>query len=80
MIDDKYLQSIGLDDKQVSLLKDALHRESRYREILLQEGMDPKAAEVIARGTRLEDVDLDNEDLLRIKIRQQWNLQRKRNV
>lgn len=80
MIDDKYLRSIGLDDKQVSLLKDALRRESRYRVILLQEGMEPKAAEVITRGTKLEDIDLDNEDLLRIKIRQQWNLQRKRNV
>lgn len=72
MIDKKFLQHIGLNEDQVTLLTDALRRESRYREILLQEGVFNKAIEKVVRKTKLEEVDLSNEDLLREKIRAEW--------
>lgn len=73
MISNKYLQGIGLNDGQICLLRDALRRESRYREILLQEGVDYRAVEAVVRGTDLEEIDLSNEELLRIKVRAEWN-------
>lgn len=73
MIDNEFLQGIGLNDDQVALLKDGLNRESRYRQILCQEGVRPHIAETIIRNTRLEEVDLTNEALLREKVRIEWS-------
>lgn len=72
MIDRKFLQQIGLSEDQVTLLADALRKESRYREILLQEGVSPSCVEKVVRVTKLEEVDLSNEDLLREKVRAEW--------
>ena len=73
MIDRKFLQQIGLSEDQVTLLADALRKESRYREILLQEGVSPSCVEKVVRVTKLEEVDLSNEDLLREKVRAEWS-------
>lgn len=73
MIDKKFLQYIGLDENQITLLTDALRKESRYREILLQEGVYYKAVEKVVRATKLEEIDLSNEDLLREKVRAEWS-------
>lgn len=73
MISNKYLHGIGLDDGQICLLRDALGKESRYREILLQEGVDYRAVEKVVRMTDIDEIDLQNEDLLRIKVRAEWN-------
>lgn len=73
MIDKKFLQHIGLSEDQIILLTDALRRESRYREILLQEGVYYKVVEKVVRATKLEDIDLSNEDLLREKVRAEWS-------
>ena len=73
MIDKKFLQHIGLDENQITLLTDALRKESRYREILLQEGVSPSCVEAVVRVTKLEEVDLSNEDLLREKVRAEWS-------
>lgn len=72
MVNEKYLRHIGLTEEQVRLLADALRRESRYREILLQEGVHYKVVEKVVRMTDMNEVDLDDEDLLRIKIRAEW--------
>ena len=72
MIDNKFLQRIGLDENQITLLTDALRRESRYREILLQEGVHCSCVEKVVRMTKLEEVDFSNEDLLREKVRAEW--------
>lgn len=72
MVDRKFLQQIGLTEDQVTLLSDALRKESRYREILLQEGVSPSCVEKVVRVTKLEEVDLSNEDLLREKVRAEW--------
>ena len=73
MIDKKFLQHIGLTEDQVTLLSEALYKESRYREILLQEGVYYKAVEKVVRATKLEEIDLSNEDLLREKVRAEWS-------
>ena len=73
MIDNEFIQTLGLTEDQVTLLKDGLNRESRYRQILLQEGVNPKVSESIIRNTKLEEVDLTNEALLREKVRIEWH-------
>ena len=73
MIDNAFLQDIGLNENQVTLLREGLDHESRYRQILLQEGVNPKVSESIIRNTKLEEVDLTNEALLREKVRIEWH-------
>ena len=73
MIDNEYLREIGLNEDQVILLRERLDKESRYRQILLQEGVIPKYVEMIIRATKPEAVDLSNEDLLREKVRIEWD-------
>lgn len=73
MIDTVFLQRIGLNEDQIRLLKDGIDRESRYRQILLQEGVNPGVVESVIRATKLEEVDLSNEDLLREKVRVEWD-------
>ena len=72
MIDQGFLQKIGLTGDQITLLRSALDKESKYRQILLQEDILPGAVEKIVRKTKLEEVDLENEALLREKIRVEW--------
>lgn len=72
MIDKAFFQRIGLNEDQISILTDALNRESQYRKILLQEGISPGVVENVIRVTGLEEVDLDNEKLLREKVRAEW--------
>lgn len=73
MVDKKFLQHIGLTEDQVTLLSEALYKESRYRAILLQEGVSPSCVEAVVRVTKLEEIDLSNEDLLREKVRAEWS-------
>ena len=72
MIDKAFLQRIGLNEDQITLLTDALNKESRYRQILLQEKVNPGAVEPIIRVTKLEEIDFRDEDLLREKIGVEW--------
>lgn len=72
MIDKAFFQRIGLNEDQISILTDALNRESQYRKILLQEGISPGVVENVIRVTGFEEVDLDNEKLLREKVRAEW--------
>ena len=72
MIDEAYLKEIGLDDAQVVLVMDRITKASRYREILLQEGVAPKCVEKIISVTDPAEVDLSNEPLLREKVRYEW--------
>lgn len=72
MIDKAFLQRIGLNEDQITILTDALNKESRYRQILLQENVSPGVVEPIIRATKLEEIDLSNEDLLREKVKAEW--------
>lgn len=73
MIDKELFCQIGLNADQISILEDALNKEKRYRQILLLEGVSPRAVESIIRTTKLEEIDLDNEDLLREKVKVEWS-------
>lgn len=73
MIDNRFLQRIGLTEDQITLLTDALNKESRYRQILLQEKVSPGVIEPIIRATKLEEVDFSNEALLREKVKAEWS-------
>lgn len=72
MIDKELFCQIGLNADQISILEDALNKEKRYRQILLLEGVSPRAVESIIRTTKLEEIDLSNEALLREKIKAEW--------
>lgn len=72
MVDRKFLEGLGLTEEQVSLIGDALDRESRYRRILLDENVNPGTVELILRATDLNEVDFSNESLLREKVRVEW--------
>ena len=73
MIDKELFCQIGLNADQISILEDALNKEKRYRQILLLEGVSPRAVESIIRTTKLEEIDLDNEDLIREKVIVEWS-------
>lgn len=72
MIDNEFLQRIGLSEDQITILTDALNKESRYRQILFQENVSPGIIEPIIRVTKLEEIDLSNEALLREKVKTEW--------
>ena len=72
MVDRKFLEGLGLTEEQVSVIGDALDRESRYRRILLDERVSPGVVELIIRTTDLNEIDLSDEPLLREKVRAEW--------
>lgn len=72
MVDRKFLEGLGLADEQVSVICDALDRESRYRRILLDENVNPGTVELIIKATNLSEVDFSNEELLREKVQIEW--------
>jgi len=73
MLDNVFFQKIGLNDEQILLVNEGLKKESRFRQILLQEGISPGVVESVARATPFEDINFSNEDLLREKIRIEWD-------
>lgn len=72
MADREYLQRIGLTDDQISELMDGLHKESRFRSLLIDEGINPGIVEAISRGIRTDEIDFRDEALLREKIRAKY--------
>ena len=72
MIDNNFLQRIGLTAEQITILRDAMNKESRYRRILFQEKISPGVIEPIIKATKLEEIDFSNENLLREKVRTEW--------
>jgi len=72
MIDNNFLQRIGLTEEQITILRDAMNKESRYRRILFQENVSPGVIEPIIRATKLEEIDFSNEALLREKVKAEW--------
>ena len=69
MISREYMERLGLTEDQITLLSEAMKKESRYRQLLSQERVSPTIIEAIMRTEDLEKVDFSNEDLIREKIR-----------
>ena len=67
MISKGYMEKIGLTEDQISLLMDIQEKESKYRRILESEHCI--RTEGIIRLTDMESLDLSDEDLIREKIR-----------
>ncbi len=72
MISRDYLERLELTEDQITLLMDAMKKESRYRQLLSQERVSPTVIEAIMRTVDLEKVDFSNEDLIRELIRVEW--------
>ena len=72
MVDRKYLERLGLKEGQITLLMDALEKESKFRSLLGKERVSSAVIESIMKVTDLENMDLSNEDLIREKIRLEW--------
>lgn len=72
MISREYLERLELTEDQITLLMDAMKKESRYRQLLSQERVSPTVIEAIMRTVDLEKVDFSNEDLIRELIRVEW--------
>lgn len=70
MIDNDFLREIGLNENQVTLLRERLDKESRYRRILGSEHVSH--IEDIMRISEVDDIDFTNEELLRLKIRTEY--------
>lgn len=71
MIDNNFLQRIGLNEDQITILRDRLDKESKYRKILGSEHVTH--IEEIMKLEDIESIDLENEALLREKIRVEYD-------
>lgn len=71
MIKREYMERLGLTEDQITLLMEAQDKESRYRRLLESEHV--LHIEAIVRLTDMESLDLSNEELVREKIRVEYD-------
>ena len=72
MVSKRYLERIGLDEDQIGMVMDALEAESKYRDILLSEGVHPSAVGSVLRVTYPTQIDF-HDPALREKVRVEWS-------
>lgn len=65
------MERIGLTEDQITLLTEALDKESRLRRIMESEHF--RHIEAIVKRIDIETLDLSNEDLIREKLRIEWD-------
>lgn len=65
------MERIGLTEDQITLLTEALDKESRLRRIMESEHF--RHIETIVKRIDIETLDLSNEDLIREKLRIEWD-------
>ena len=71
MISREYMESLGLNEDQITLLMEAQDKESRYRRLLESEHCTH--IEAIVRLTDMDSLDLSDEKLVREKIRIEYD-------
>lgn len=71
MISREYMERLGLTEDQITLLMEAQDKESKYRRLLESEHCTH--IEAIVRLTDMESLDLSNEELVREKIRVEYD-------
>lgn len=71
MISREYMERLGLTEDQITLLMEAQDKESKYRRLLESEHCTH--VEAIVRLTDMESLDLSNEELVREKIRVEYD-------
>ena len=71
MISREYMERLGLTEDQITLLSEAMKKESRYRRLLESEHCTH--IEAIVRLTDMDSLDLSDEKLVREKIRIEYD-------
>lgn len=71
MISREYMERVGLNEDQITLLMEAQDKESRYRRLLESEHCTH--IEAIVRLTDMDSLDLSDEALIREKIRIEYD-------
>lgn len=72
MIDEIFLMGVGLTQDQTDAIMNAVNTERIFQRILCEEGISPLIAEKVLHVTTLDEVDVSNLPLLRLKIRETW--------
>lgn len=72
MVTNEFIDSLGIEKEKADALKDALKRDSFYRNILYKVGIMPGAIEGIMRTVDANEIDLSQEAILTEKARIEW--------
>ena len=72
MVNDSFIDSLGIDKDKADALKDALKKDSFYRKVLYKAGVFPSVIEDILRVTDTSKIDTSEAELLTEKARVEW--------
>lgn len=72
MVNDSFIDSLGIDKDKADALKDALRKDSFYRNILYKVGVFPSVIESIMKTIDPADIDETQEEILTEKARVEW--------
>ncbi len=72
MVTNEYIDSLGIDKDKADALKDALRKDSFYRNILYKVGVMPGVIESIMKTVDPADIDETQADILTEKARVEW--------
>lgn len=73
MIDEKMLNAMGLSPQQIRMVLEAVNAERLYQAILCEEGINPRTAIKIVNYTQLKEINMNNELLVKEKVRDTWS-------
>lgn len=72
MVNDSFIDSLGIDTEKADILKDALKKDSFYRNILYKVGVMPGAIESIMKCTDTAEIDPAEVEIMTEKARTEW--------
>ena len=72
MVTNEYIDSLGIDKEKADALKDALRKDSFYRNILYKVGIMPGVIEDIMRITDTSTFEEDQAEILAEKAKIEW--------
>ena len=72
MVTNEYIDSLGIDKDKADALKDALRKDSFYRNILCKVGIMPGVIEDIMRITDTSTFEEDQAEILAEKAKIEW--------
>ena len=72
MVNNAFIDSLGIEKEKADALKDALRKDSFYRNILYKVGVMPGVIESIMKTVDPADIDETQADILTEKARVEW--------
>ena len=72
MVNNAFIDSLGIEKEKADALKDALRKDSFYRNILYKVGVMPGVIESIMKTVNPADIDETQADILTEKARVEW--------